>query len=727
MTSRISLHTAATTLAVFAVIPFAGNAEGIVQNEDNTHFFVISEPGVGRRELTDHIDRYLVPGHQITEFFLNPGSWMFSFEGKYCQAAWKNMTFEEDGTVIFNGKPLEAGRAKLYRVMKQLHDDGINPYQVWIEHLRKRDVSPWISQRMNDIHDPFTPGATTHSDFWLAHPEWRMDPWPNFDNWQAAGLDYGIPEVREHAFAQINELIETFDADGFELDFQRFGQVFRHGEEIRNQPIMTEFIRRVRRRLDEKAAAQKRDRIKLAIRVAVDPRDVYRLGFDIETIVREGLIDMLIAAPIFHSSPHDVPVAEWKRLLGDKVLFAVGIESQKRSHWNFVQSGYGDPGDVTRGLAAAFLAQGADRIYLFNHFWYPRDVMTTAGRLETATATTRRHPVLYNDYRAAGNSIPPQLPQKVLFQRARPYRINIGPLPKENEAALVVLAFKDGNIPAGDFADIYVNSRKLEKRAPAPKLFFKPELNAATAAFVIPAGYLNPGENLVEVFGLSPKPFQLDWIEIAIVDKAYGAPTPLTSELDQTLGEVDKWLVEYNAANGMLPGSLWNPGGGNRSLVTVDGAPALRFDNRGDGTAAIASLRKEAVPEIFSAEKIAVEMTLSLPAEGEKEKAPWNLYFAFAGEGGEPAAFSFVMNRSRCSGSFGEFAFPALPTDKFFTIRMVVDNKSRKLTLQIGDNDAVEYTDLNAAIAPGQFALGDGGNSVGRIFDLKSLRVGIIR
>ena len=38
---------------------------------------------------------------------------------------------------------------------------------------------------------------------------------------------------------------------------QRFGQVFRHGEEIRNQPIMTEFIRRVRRRLDEKAAAQK--------------------------------------------------------------------------------------------------------------------------------------------------------------------------------------------------------------------------------------------------------------------------------------------------------------------------------------------------------------------------------------------------------------------------------------------------------------------------------------
>ena len=127
-------HLAALLAA--AAFPAAAVADGVIVNEDNTHFFAFAKPGADRQVLIDHIDRYLVPGHQISEFFLNPGSWTFSIKGKHLQAAWKNMRFEADGSVIFNGKALDPALANRFKVMKQLDDAGINPYKVWIDRLR---------------------------------------------------------------------------------------------------------------------------------------------------------------------------------------------------------------------------------------------------------------------------------------------------------------------------------------------------------------------------------------------------------------------------------------------------------------------------------------------------------------------------------------------------------------------------------------------------------------
>ena len=133
------------------------------------------------------------------------------------------------------------------------------------------------------------------------------------------------------------------------------------------------------------------------------------------------------------------------------------------------------------------------------------------------------------------------------------------------------------------------------------------------------------------------------------------------------------------------------------------------------------------LPEAFSG-TVAIEMFVAISSESEEEKAPWNLYFAYAALGKDPAAFHLVMNRTRCTGSFGDLAYPALPLDRFVRVRMLIDTAKRTLLLQVGNNRPAKYTNIKApALAPGRFALGDAGDSVGRIFDLKSMKIGVVK
>ncbi|MBQ9789082.1 MAG: family 10 glycosylhydrolase [Lentisphaeria bacterium] len=704
----------------------ASFGEGIIQNEDNTHYFVIGKIGSTEQDLRQHIDNYLYPGHQMTDFMLNPGAYLFSAKIGDLPAAWENLTFNADGSITGkDGKVIDKVLWPRYKVMKKLHEDGIDPYKIWIDQLRKRGVRPWISWRTNDIHNPFNTWEVSYSDFWAAHPEWRTGVFPNYTNWQATAMDYSIPEVREHVMHIIFTLIDTYDIDGFELDFMRFGEAFRHGKEItEGHKIMLEMLREIRKHLDEKAAKEGRDRIKLGLRLAADPRDAWRLGFDVETYAKEGLIDLVTAATVFHTTWHDVPVREWKKLCGDNVEFAVCIESNKRSHWYFLQSSYADPGDVANGLAASYLHQGADKIYLFNTFWYPKDIMTTSGKLETIVKAPRRCPILYNDLRSVGAHVYSQLPQKFAEKYTRPYRINIGPNLQDGDKAYVVMAFKDNKVPRGDFADVYVNSNKPIKRSNfVPELFFREELNAGVVAFEIPNGYLHEGENIIEVSANGKQQWTLDWIEIYIANEKAMLQDENLIALNEAFANVQEWQYNYNAVNGNMPGNIYNPGSKKWKLVKVNGRQALRFDCTGTGSNGIASLSKPA--EIAKlGNKIAIELEFSIPEAGSDLQGPWNWYFAFANGGDKKANFSMIVGRNKISSSFGNFAFPTMTFDVPKKLRMLVDAEAGTITMQLGNGKVQKFNLKNDLNRTNYLGFGDAGNSTGRNFDLYSMKIG---
>ena len=97
---------------------------------------------------------------------------------------------------------------------KMLHDRGVDPYAVWVKGCRERRVSPWISMRMNDVHNVHDPSFCSLSTFWLKHPEFRREPGATVRNggqWTCWALDYSHPEVRAYSLAFVKELLERYD------------------------------------------------------------------------------------------------------------------------------------------------------------------------------------------------------------------------------------------------------------------------------------------------------------------------------------------------------------------------------------------------------------------------------------------------------------------------------------------------------------------------------------
>ena len=134
---------------------------------------------------------------------------------------------------------------------------GIDPLVLLPRRARGHGMEFWASMRMNDIHDDYPECAAYHGGFRKAHPELLLGssyPEPKHrGNWRAGfcwGLDYARPEVRGRQLALIEEVLTRYDVDGFELDFLRGAYYFRTDERDSAMPLMTDFVRGVRRLVD---------------------------------------------------------------------------------------------------------------------------------------------------------------------------------------------------------------------------------------------------------------------------------------------------------------------------------------------------------------------------------------------------------------------------------------------------------------------------------------------
>ena len=105
-------------------------------------------------------------------------------------------------------------------------------------------------------------------------------------------LDYAFPEVRAYHMAQVKEIAARWPADGVELDWMRFGHVFKPGEETENAHFLDDFMR-------EASAAIRAAGRKVAVRVPYDPEVCREFGFNVVKWAKEGLVDewLTVLAP----------------------------------------------------------------------------------------------------------------------------------------------------------------------------------------------------------------------------------------------------------------------------------------------------------------------------------------------------------------------------------------------------------------------------------------------
>ena len=490
------------------------NTPTLILNEDDSHFFGSrSAEQMTIEGLHAFVDQYT--NTAVTHLFLCPNAMKSSYCSRVRDAIWE---------LSAGQKPPDNEFAKKWCANARLLDErGLDPYAVWIARCREKKISPWLSMRMNDVHNVDDVDNYIHSSFWRKHPEyWRV---PGGKGWTDRALDYGIPEVREHAMAYVRELLERYDPDGLELDWMRFGYHFRPGKEAEGAVLLTQFMRDVRG-LTRQWSKKHGHAIKLGARVPTLPDAAKGLGMDGVAWVREGLVDMLVPTPFWATTEFDIPIELWREQIGSaakNIVLAAGAEILVRAY----PAAKPIEADITstRGFAAAGLYRGADSIYLFNYMdpgpmIGGRDAYQTLLQeglsLKTVTMKPRRHIVTYRDTIAPGMSSDVMLP--VDGFKGGTFRIYIGPASKMADVTIVVGLAQSDSMAQSKF-EITINGRKCNPAADLTDLSLFSGV-ARAVQHLCPLDSLRDGYNEIQIKQLPGEPEQkIVWVELRIVPR----------------------------------------------------------------------------------------------------------------------------------------------------------------------------------------------------------------
>ncbi len=422
-------------VAAAPVSQHAARPTALCLNEDNSHWFLTR---AGKQFTADFVASFVdqYAGTQVNEILFSANSQRTSFDSKAWDPIWKGYDpGGPDDQELLRSTPAESrpGSRKWIHTAWSLAQNKIDPYQLWIARARRHKLSPWISMRMNDLHNVDDPDSYMHSTFWKQHPEFRRVPWRTAD-WRDRAFDYARAEVREYHFRLVEEDCERYDFDGLELDWMRFGFHFRPGRESEDGPLLTGFVRRTRELLN-RWEKRRGHRILLGARIPSRPQTAISLGLDGALWAREGLVQLLVVTPFWASIETDIPLELWRRLAGDNVTLAAGLELLVRPYHAYRPLQFNSI-ETVRGAAASMLARGADRVYLFNYMDsqtqmsgmenYPA-MLRECGRLDTLAGKHRRHIVTYADTWAPGEPAAAQLPKTLAADEWASFRLPLGP------------------------------------------------------------------------------------------------------------------------------------------------------------------------------------------------------------------------------------------------------------------------------------------------------------
>jgi len=208
---------------------------------------------------------------------------------------------------------------------KLMIDSGTDPLMLVCEHAQRRGFQFLPGLLLNMVHTPHDRVTNCRvADFTTEHPEWQVGedgeeafPEAQYDNPQR--LSFAVSEVRENRLAVIAELLGDYPADGIELNMQDYAPFIGRREVAEHTATMTAWMRNIRRLCDEAAAAQGRDK-RLVIRVDATLPGNRAMGMDVESWMKEGIVDVVIAMQVVGGFENDTSG------LREVVAAAVGTE-----------------------------------------------------------------------------------------------------------------------------------------------------------------------------------------------------------------------------------------------------------------------------------------------------------------------------------------------------------------------------------------------------------------
>lgn len=198
-----------------------------------------------------------------------------------------------------------------YRAMRNLEQfiaDGHDPLKIVCDRAHELGFAFMPSLLLGMQHQERAKATDCRcSDFCFDHPEYQVGPEPEFPEarWDdPTRFSYAIEEVRRNRLAVIEELVGAYETDGIELNLFDYAPFLARREIPAHTEPFTQFVRDVRARCDKAAEEQGRAK-RLLLRAAATLSGAKALGIDLETMIREGIADTILAMP-----PHKSEMAE---------------------------------------------------------------------------------------------------------------------------------------------------------------------------------------------------------------------------------------------------------------------------------------------------------------------------------------------------------------------------------------------------------------------------------
>ncbi len=176
------------------------------------------------------------------------------------------------------------------------------------------------------------------------------------------GLDFKHREVQDERFALIEETLNEYSVDGFELQLNNYPRYFHPDEVKEGIEVMTDWIGRVHETVKKSGAERE-----LIIRVPSNIEDALSIGLDLEMWVRQGIVAALVGEPF--SAPHRIdpntdfgPLASLVKGSGCRCIAAIHshVDSDRLAE---------APISMVRATACNYWEQAIDGLYLAQ--WFP--------------------------------------------------------------------------------------------------------------------------------------------------------------------------------------------------------------------------------------------------------------------------------------------------------------------------------------------------------------------
>ncbi len=352
----------------------------------------------------------------------------YCMNSKYAEGVYEDVT-EWAGALGPKGQRIADSVRNILAQLESLQERGIDHFGLNVEASRKRGMACFASFRMNDCHEDdeihmwFGRSRLKRNNphFLIGGPTYQSRCKFKNDTKYTWAFNYAMAEVRDYFCGMIEEVCTNYDVDGVELDFCREPLLFKDGQEYKNAPVMSDFLCRVRKMMNDIGSA-KGKKLKLMARVPGTFGGALGVGIDTETWIREKFVDIIVpmSSVYLHSEADIAAHAELARGVG--VLVYGGLELYTYGH------GRGHEIELLRAVAANALRDGADGIYLFNFdchredrsldYRYTAEEFQALCELHDADRLARRDKVFFvtpefPQHRRQASDPPRQLPRLI--------------------------------------------------------------------------------------------------------------------------------------------------------------------------------------------------------------------------------------------------------------------------------------------------------------------------